>query len=161
MKPRLLIAMAGIALALTATTALAIDLTPAGIANVAATLGRDVTDANDIVVKPCDCEPVANPGVFRVNRQGGGVVAIHYEVIEGTTITTTDGTVVGTVSSVQNDQSNNNQIVLVVNVEAGVLGSVTRLGVRRNAFVWTGSAAVINTTFDDLRTSLQGANVGV
>jgi hypothetical protein len=161
MKPKLLIVVAGIVLTLVATNASAIDATAGGVGNVAATLGRDVTDANDIVVKPCDCEPVANPGVFRVNRQGGGVVAIHYEVIEGTTIATTDGTVVGTVSSVLNDQSNNNQIVVVVTVEGGVLGGVTRIGVRRNAFVWTGSAAVINTTIDDLRTSLQGLNVGV
>ena len=161
MKPRLLIAVAGLALALIATAANAIVLTPGGISNVAATLGQDVTDANDIVVRPCDCEPVANPGQFRVNRQGGGQATIHYEVIEGTAITTTDGTVVGTVTTVANDQSNSNQIVLIVTVEPGLLGGVTRIGVRRNAFVWTGSAAVINTTFDDLRTSLQGANVGV
>jgi hypothetical protein len=161
MRLPLLLAAAGLAFAaIMAGPAAAITVTPGNWANADATIGEDVQDANDVVVKPCDCEPVADPGMFRVYRQNRSLVRIHYEDVEGTTIATTDGTMVGTVVSVQNI-SGTGPIVLVVAVEGGVLGSVSRINVRRNAFYWTGSAAVINTTIDDLRSSIRALGIGV
>ncbi|MCW5713290.1 MAG: hypothetical protein KIT43_02070 [Bauldia sp.] len=159
LRPSLVLAAGWVAIVAMATPTWAITVTPAGWAQADATIGEDVIDDNDIVVKPCDCEPVANPGVFRVYNSGGSLVRVHWENVEGTTITTTDGTAVGTVLSVQND--GRNQILLIVGVEGGVLGAVDRIAVRRNAFYWTGSAAVIDTTLADLRSSIQAAGVGV
>lgn len=153
-----LVLAAGLIAAVLAAPVWAITVT-AGNANADAFIGNDVVDDEDIVVKPCDCEPVANPGQFRVYNSSGGLVRIHYEAVEGTPITTTDGTVVGVVASVQNGARN--QILLMVAVEGGVLGEVDRIAVRRNAFYWTGSAAVINTTIDDLRASIRAAGVAV
>lgn len=153
MRLPLLVVAAGALVAMVASAA-AIEVTVGNFANAQVTIGQDVVDANDIIVKPCDCEPVANPGQFKVFRQNGQLVTIHYALIEGTVITTTDGVAIGTILSVQND--GRKQILLVVSVEGGVLGSVTRMNVRRNAFYWTGASAVIETTLADLRSSIGG-----
>ncbi|MGD9737936.1 MAG: hypothetical protein AB7O56_10035 [Bauldia sp.] len=154
MKPSLLLAAGALAFALFTVPANAIDVQDGG-PTADAFIGAAVTDEDDVVVKPCDCEPVANPGQFRVRNAGGSMVRIHYEVLEGFEITTTDGTVVGTIASVQNISSGN-AIVLMVNVTPGLLGEVDRIAVRRTGFYWTGSAAVIDTTIDDLRASIRG-----
>jgi hypothetical protein len=155
---RLVAILAGmLALAMMISPAYAITVAPAGSGRVL--VGENVKDDNDVVVKPCDCEPVADPGIFRVFGQNRSLVRVHYEIVEGATIQTTDGTVVGTVLSVQNLNSDG-PIVLIVGVDEGVLGSTNRLTVFRNAFYWTGSAAVINTTIDDLRASIQALGAG-
>lgn len=156
MKRKLLLVAGAFASAVLVLTvpANAIDVQPGG-AMADAMIGANVVDEDDVVVKPCDCEPVANPGQFRVRNAGGSLVRIHYEVVEGTEITTTDGVVVGTVASVQN-AAGGNAIVLLVNVAPGLLGEVDRIAVRRTGFYWTGSAAVIDTTIDDLRSSIRG-----
>ncbi len=159
MKPSLLFAAAAVALAMMIVAASAIEVTPGAWADADATIGQDIVDANDILVKPCDCEPVANPGQFRVYRQNGTLTTVHYENVEGTIVPTTDGVVVGTIISVQND--GRKQILLLVQVEGGVLGAVDRINVRRNAFYWTGSAAVIDTNLADLRASIQGIGLAV
>jgi len=82
------------------------------------------------------------------------MVRVHYEDVEGQTVTTSDGTVIGVVTSVQN-ANGTGPILLLVRVEGGVLGEVDRINLRRNAVVWTDDAPVIDTTIDDLRASLQ------
>jgi hypothetical protein len=159
LRPSLALAAGWIAVVAMVTPTWAITVTPAGWAQADATIGEDVVDDDDIIVKPCDCEPVANPGQFRVRNAGGSLVRVHWENIEGTTITTTDGTAVGTILSVQND--GRKQILLIVAVNAGVLGGVDRIAVRRTGFYWTGSAAVINTTIADLAASVRAAGVAV
>ncbi|MCC6735634.1 MAG: hypothetical protein IT534_05840 [Bauldia sp.] len=158
-KPSLAFAAGWLAILAMVTPTWAITVTAGGWAQADATIGEDVVDENDIIVKPCDCEPVANPGQFRVYNSGGSLVRVHWENIEGTTITTTDGETVGTVLSVQND--GRKQILLIVGVNAGVLGAVDRIAVRRTGFYWTGSAAVIDTSLADLRASISAAGVGV
>jgi hypothetical protein len=147
------------ALILSLTPAFAIDVQPTAYGGAVANIGADIVDALDVVVKPCDCEAPPNPGMFFAFTETGGYVAIHYEQVEGTTIATTDGVVVGSVLAVQN-LDGGGAIILVVTVPAGILGTVTRLNIRRTGFYWTGEAAIINTTFDDLRASLQSLGVG-
>jgi hypothetical protein len=98
--------------------------------------------------------------MFFALTETGGYVQIHYEQVEGTTVATTDGVVIGSVTAVQN-LDGGGAIILIVTVPPGVLGTVTRINVRRTGFYWTGEAAVIGTTFDDLRASLQTLGVGV
>lgn len=148
-----------VALALSLTPATAIDVQPTTYGGAVANIGAGIVDALDIVVKPCDCEAPPNPGMFFAFTAAGGYVAIHYEQVEGTTIATTDGVVIGSVIAVQNLDTDG-AIILVVTVPAGVLGTVARLNVRRTGFYWTGDAAIINTTYDDLRASLQSLGVG-
>jgi hypothetical protein len=159
LRSSLALAAGWVAVVAMVTPTWAITVTPAGFAQADVTIGDDVVDADDIIVKPCDCEPVANPGVFRVYNSGGSLVRVHYEIVEGTTITTTDGTAVGTILSVQND--GRKQILLIVAVNAGVLGAVDRIAIRRTGFYWSGSSAVIDTTLADLRSSIQAVGVGV
>lgn len=159
MKKTFLVVVSVLAAALIALPVAAIEVTAGGWRNADASVGENVQTADDIIVKPCDCDAVPNPGNFRAFRDNGTLVTIHYSVLEGTTITTTDGTVVGTISSVQNERDNG-PIVLLVRIEAGLIGTVDLISVYRNAWYWTGEAAVIDTTMDDLRASILGAGVG-
>ncbi len=160
MKRLLLTAFLGAGLSLAIEPAAAIDVQATTYGGAVANVGADVVDALDVVVKPCDCETPANPGMFFALTETGGYFAIHYEQVEGTTISTIDGVAVGSVLAVQN-LDGGGAIILIVTVPAGVLGTVARLNIRRTGFFWTGDAAVINTTFDDLRASLQSLGVGV
>jgi hypothetical protein len=159
MKRLLRTAVFGAGLSLAIYPAAAIDVQPATFGGAAANIGAEIVDGLDIVVKPCDCEAPPNPGRFFAFTAAGGYVEIHYEDVEGTTIATTDGVVIGSVIAVQNLDTDG-AIILVVTVPPGVLGTVTRINVRRTGFYWTGEAAIINTTYDDLRASLQSLGVG-
>ncbi len=149
--------VAALALAVAAGPALAIDVTPGAFADADATIGVAMTDTNDYIVKPgCDCEAVPNSGFVMLTTETGRVSRIAYDKIEGQTVTTTDGTVLGPVISVQNE-AGSGAILLLVRVDGGVLGAVDRINLRRNSVVWTGTAPKVNTTIDDLKTSIQAA----
>ncbi len=145
---------AAIVLAFVVTPAAAIDVQNGGRAGAAVTVGEAVTDQNDETLDRCECNggPLEEVELF---RRGGGTRTTDVEDIDGAIVETTDGVLVGTVIGMGNN-SGDNAILIYVEVEAGVLGDVERINVRRTGFFWD-DHPVINTTIGDLRDSIDDA----
>ncbi len=143
--------------ALAALPAAAIDVQPGGgvIGGATVTVGQDATDANDQTIDRCDCDGGPLEAVV-VNVEGGGTATMRIDRIIGLTARSSDGAEVGRVINVTNLRVGGG-IVVTVSVNGGVLGTVERIAVRRTAFYVGAGVLVIETSLDDLRSSVLAA----
>jgi hypothetical protein len=143
--------------ALAAWPAAAIDVQPGGgvVGGATVTVGQDVTDANDQTIDRCDCDGGPLDAVV-VKVEGGGTQTIRIDRLVGLVARSSDGAEVGRVINVTNLRVGGG-IVVTVQVNGGVLGAVERIAVRRTAFYFGSGAVVIETSLDDLRSSVLAA----
>jgi hypothetical protein len=143
--------------ALTGLPAAAIDVQPGGgvVGGATVTVGQATTDGNDQTIDRCECDGGPLEAVV-VNVEGGGTASMRIDRIIGLTVRSSDGAAVGRVINVTNLRVGG-AIAVTVGVEGGVLGTVERIAVRRTAFYVGAGVLVIETSLDDLRSSVLAA----
>lgn len=151
------LAGAGALMLVAFSQAWAIDTQPGGPAHAVVTVGAATTDDNDTTVDRCECDGGPLEAIT-VHTRGRDEV-VRRDRLEGQPIVTTDGIRVGLITAVSN--TDHEAIVLIVQLDAGVIGDFTRIAVRRTAFYYDDGAIILNTTMSDLSASVTaGAAAG-
>ncbi len=150
------LAGAGMLLVLAFNPAWAIDAQPGGPSHATATIGAPTTDDNDVTVDRCECDGGPLEAITVHTRSRDEVV--RRDRLEGQPIVSSDGVRVGLVTAVSN--TDHEAIVLIVQLEDGLIGDFVRIAVRRTAFYYDDGAIVINTTMADLAASVTAAAAG-
>lgn len=150
------LAGAGALLLLAFNSAWAIDTQPGGPNHAAVTVGAAVTDANDMTVDRCECDGGPLEAIMVHTR--GADQAVRRDRLVGQPITTSDGVRVGQITAVTN--TDHEAIVIIVQLDEGVIGDVTRIALRRSAFYYDDGAVIIDATLADLSASVMAGAAG-
>ncbi len=150
------IAGAAVLVLLAANSAWAVATQPGGPNSSTVTIGNPVTDGNDVQIDRCECDGGPLEAITVHTDRADAVVRIDRLV--GQIARTSDGIRVGNIVHATNTE--HDAIVLVIQLDDGLIGTVQRIAVRRTAFYYSDGVVIIDTTMADLQQSVLAGAAG-
>jgi hypothetical protein len=140
----------GALLFLVVGAAWAVPTQPGGPFGSDVTVGEPITDDNDTTIDRCECDGGPLEEIVVHTDRDDEVVGL--DRLNSQIAFTNDGVRVGRIVKVTN--AAHEAIVIVIQLDEGLIGDLQRIAVRRTAFYYDDGAIIITTTMDDLQQSV-------